>query len=44
VKLGESAKKTLNKVVKVFGDEAMSCAQVFQWCKEFKKLANQKSK
>jgi len=40
VKLGESAKKTLDKVVKVFGDEAMRRAQVFRWHKEFEKRAN----
>jgi hypothetical protein len=36
VKLGESAKETFDKIVKVFGDEAMSRAQVFRWHKEFK--------
>lgn len=36
VKLGESAKETFDKIVKVFGDEAMSRAQVFQWHKKFK--------
>jgi predicted ArsR family transcriptional regulator len=36
VKLGKSAKETFDKIVKVFGDEAMSRVQVFRWHKEFK--------
>lgn len=36
VKLGESAKETFDEIVKVFGDEAMSRAQVSRWHKEFK--------
>jgi len=37
MKLGEFAEETLDKVVKVFGDEAMSRAQAFRWHKKFKK-------
>jgi len=37
VKLGESAIETLDKVVKVLGDEAINRARVFRWHKEFKK-------
>ncbi|KAK5644536.1 hypothetical protein RI129_005836 [Pyrocoelia pectoralis] len=36
VKLGDSVKETYGKLVKVFGDEALSRAQVFRWHKDFK--------
>lgn len=35
-KVGDSAKETHDKLVKVFGDEALSRAQVFRWHKDFK--------
>jgi len=44
VKLGKSAKETLDKVVKVFVDEAMSRAQVFRWHKRIKKMSKSKVK
>ncbi|XP_025408966.1 protein GVQW3-like [Sipha flava] len=36
VKLGDSVMKTYGKLVKVFGDEALSRAQVFRWHKNLK--------
>lgn len=36
VKLGDSVMETYDKLVKVFGDEALSRAQVFRWHKNFK--------
>ncbi|KAK5641706.1 hypothetical protein RI129_010253 [Pyrocoelia pectoralis] len=35
-KLGETASETYAKIVKVYGDSALSRAQVFRWHKEFK--------
>lgn len=36
VKLGESATETYGKILKVYGSDALSRAQVFRWFKEFK--------
>ncbi|KAK5642434.1 hypothetical protein RI129_008601 [Pyrocoelia pectoralis] len=36
VKLRDSVKETYDKLVKVFGYEALSRAQVFRWHKDFK--------
>lgn len=36
MKHGESLTETFDKVIKVFGNKAISCAQGFQWHKKFK--------
>jgi len=36
VKLGKSAKETYDLLKKVYGDECLSCTQVFEWFKRFK--------
>ena len=36
VKLGKSATEMHNLLKKVYGDECLSCTQVFEWFKRFK--------
>jgi len=36
VKLGKSATETYDLLKKVYGDESLSCTQVFEWFKRFK--------
>ena len=36
VKLGKSATETYDSLKKVYGDERLSCTQVFKWFKRFK--------
>jgi len=36
VKLGKSATETYDLLKKVYGDECLSCTQVFEWFKRFK--------
>ncbi len=35
-KFGDSAKETIGKLVKVFGEKALSHAQILRWHKKFK--------
>ena len=37
VKFGKSATETYNLFKKVYGDKCLSCTQVFEWFKRFKK-------
>jgi len=36
VKLGKSTTETYDLLKKVYGDECLSCTQVFEWFKRFK--------
>jgi len=36
VKLGKSATETYDLLKKVYGDECLSCTQVFEWFERFK--------
>ena len=35
-KLGKSATETYNLLTQVYGDQCLSCTQVFKWFKKFK--------
>jgi len=35
-KLGKSATETYNLLTEVYGDQCLSCTQVFEWFKKFK--------
>jgi hypothetical protein len=35
-KLGKSATEMYNLLMEVYGDECLSCTQIFEWLKRFK--------